>query len=283
MKWMLKKLPAFLFLSAAALTIWFPVLFLAGGSIMGNLELSTRLAPVFQKKEGFAFWHILPRFPTGVSYLELLLDSPSFFVMFWNSVKIAVFPLLGQLVTAVPAAWWFSRHNSPFAKALYNLYLTLMLMPFQVTMVSDYLVLRQLHLLDTLQGIIFPVLFSTFPVFILYRFFCSIPKEVIESAQIDGASPFQVFFYIGLPLGKTGIGAALVLGFLEYWNLLEQPMAFLKTKYLWPLSLWMPRITDGKIGLALAASVMILLPAALVFLCGQDDLEQGMAMAGLKE
>ncbi len=60
-------------------------------------------------------------------------------------------------------------------------------------------------------------------------------------------------------------------------------MAFLKTKYLWPLSLWMPRITDGKIGLALAASVMILLPAALVFLCGQDDLEQGMAMAGLKE
>ena len=59
------KLPAFLFLSAAALTIWFPVLFLAGGSIMGNLELSTRLAPVFQKKEGFVFWHILPRFPTG--------------------------------------------------------------------------------------------------------------------------------------------------------------------------------------------------------------------------
>lgn len=75
----------------------------------------------------------------------------------------------------------------------------------------------------------------------------------------------------------------MVLGFLEYWNLIEQPLTFLKTKSLWPLSLWLPRVSSGKIGLAMAASVTILFPALLVFLCGQTELEQGIAAAGLKE
>lgn len=284
MKWMLKKLPAFLFLSAAALTIWFPVLFLAGGSIMGNLELSTRLAPVFQKKEGFAFWHILPRFPTGVSYLELLLDSPSFFVMFWNSVKITFGVLVGQFLVGTMAAWGFAKYKFPGKKGFFLIYMILMLMPFQVLMLSDYLVLDWMKLTDHLWGIILPGVFSTFPVFIMYRFFTEIPDSLIESAKLDGARDWQLFCHIALPIGSSGIISAMVLGFLEYWSLIEQPLTFLKDKSLFPLSIFLPDITAiSKSGIAFVASVITFFPALLVFLGGQEYLEQGIMAGAVKE
>lgn len=283
MKYVLKRFSLLLLLTLVALSIWFPLAFLAGGSLMGDAELSRRLAPVLTGGEGYAFWSLLPRFPTLSSYVELLLDSPEFFVMFWNSARMAFLPLAGQLVTAVPAAWWFARRNGRGSRALYALYIVLMLMPFQVTMVSNYLVLDKLRFLDTQWSIILPAMFSTFPVFILYSFFRAIPREVVEAAEIDGAGAWRIFWRIALPIGKTGVASAMVLGFLEYWNLIEQPLTFLKTKSLWPLSLWLPRVSSGKIGLAMAASVTILLPALLVFLCGQIELEQGIAAAGLKE
>lgn len=158
-----------------------------------------------------------------------------------------------------------------------------MLMPFQVTMMPTYLVLDRLNLLDTLTGIILPAAFSTFPVFIMYRFFRGIPQALIESAELDGAGSFRIFWSIGLPLGAGGVMSAVVLGFLDCWNLIEPPMTYLKTKALWPLSLYLPQVVTGRAGLALAASVVALIPAILVFLYGQSYLEQGIIAAGIKE
>ena len=266
-----------------SLVVWLPLVFLAAGSLMDSLELSRRLSPVLSGAEGYASWSLLPRFPTAASYVELLLDSPGFFVMFWNSVKLACGALLGQLLVAVPAAWWFAWHRGRVGRGLFTVYIVLMLMPFQVTMVSSYLVLSATGLLDTLWAVILPAAFSTFPVFIVYRFFTAIPGAILESAQIDGANSFQAFWHIGLPLGKAGIASAMVLGFLECWSMIEQPMTFLSDKSRWPLSLYLPQITSGKAGLALAASVVTLLPAILVFLYGQSYLQQGITAAGVKE
>lgn len=263
--------------------VWLPLLFLAGGSLMGEGELAGYLSPVLSGGTGTATWRLLPSYPTLRPYVELLLDSPAFFVMFWNSAKLSVLTLAGQLLVAAPAAWWFARTGSKLSRRLFTVYIVLMLMPFQVTMVSNYLVLERLSLLDTHWSVILPGVFSTFPVFLIYRFMKDIPQEIVEAAQIDGAGAFQVFVRIALPIGRAGIAAAMVLGFLECWNLIEQPMTFLKTKTLWPLSLFLPRITADKAGLALAASVVTLLPSALVFLYGQSYLEQGITAAGVKE
>lgn len=156
--------------------------------------------------------------------------------------------------------------SSPCKNLLFTLYIVLMLMPFQVTMMPTYLVLDRLNLLDTLTGIILPAAFSTFPVFIMYRFFRGIPQALIESAELDGAGSFRIFWSIGLPLGAGGVMSAVVLGFLDCWNLIEPPMTYLKTKALWPLSLYLPQVVTGRAGLALAASVVALIPAILVFL-----------------
>ena len=113
--------------------------------------------------------------------------------MFWNSVKIVFLSVGGQLIVGIPAAWGFARYKFPFKKVLFTIYIVVMLMPFQVTMLSSYLVLDKLHLLNTHGSIILPAIFSTFSVFIMYRFFCNIPESIIESARIDGASEFYYF------------------------------------------------------------------------------------------
>lgn len=279
----LKKGVLLLFLTVLSIAVWFPLVFLLGGSFMGTAEVLQKLGPVLGDVKGFASWSLLPQYPTLRPYVELLLDSPQFFVMFWNSVRLTVGVLLGQVIVGVPAAWGFARYDFPGKGALFTLYIVLMLMPFQVTMVSNYLVLNRFSLLDTHLGIILPAVFSTFPVFIMYRFFRGIPRPLIESARLDGASEWQIFWHIGLPLGSGGVMSALVLGFLECWSMIEQPMTFLKDRSLWPLSLYLPDIAADRAGLALAASVTALIPAILVFLYGQTYLEQGIIAAGVKE
>lgn len=279
----MKKYIPIAFVSILALIVWLPLWMLFSGSFMPLDEIRAGFGPVLAGKSGLANWPLIPKYPTLMPYVELLLDSPEFFAMFWNSVKIVVPILIGQVCFGMPAAWAFARFRFPFKKTIFTMYIALMLMPFQVTMVPNYLVLDKLQLLDTRLAIILPAIFSTFPVFIMYRFFRSIPEAMIEAIQIDGAGHFKTFFYIGLPLGAPGIVSALVLGFLEYWNMIEQPLTFLQNKSLWPLSLYLPNIAIDKLGVSIVASVIMLIPALLVFLWGQNDLEAGIRVAGLKE
>jgi len=280
---MTKRILFGLLMAVAAVVIWLPIWMLLMGSISSAGELSAALGPVLGGKEGAAAWPLLPRYPTLRHYVELLLDTPEFFTMFWNSCKL-VFPvLLGQLAVGAPAAWALARLRFPGRRAVFLLYIALLLLPFQVTMVSNYLVLNRLALLDTRWSVILPGIFSTFPILIMLRFFRAIPNSLLEAAALDGAGSLRTFLSVGLPLGAPGILSAVVLGFLEYWSLLEQPLAFFRDKTLWPLSLYLPDITADKAGVSVAASIIMLLPAALIFLFGQNYLEQGIQTAGLKE
>ena len=114
-----------LLLLVLAVIICFPVVFLIVGSLMGTDELNHYLGAVLGKADGFASWALLPTYPTFKAYVQLLLDSPEFFVMFWNSVKMTGAILLGQIVTGVPAAWGFARLDIPGKKVLFNLYIEL--------------------------------------------------------------------------------------------------------------------------------------------------------------
>ena len=279
----MKKAISIFILSFFALLGISPILFLAAGTFMGNQEIMDSIGPVMQDQKGYASWKLFPAFPTMKNAVQLFLDSPEFFQMFWNSVKITGGILVGQLLFGTPAAWGLARYSFRGKKFIYLLYIAMMMMPFQVTMLSEYLVLDQMHLLDTSASIILPGIFSTFSVFIMYRFFCGIPESILEAARIDGAGDLQIFFRIGFPLGAAGIISALVLSFLECWNMIEQPMTFLSKKNLWPLSLFLPKVDSGNAGVSLCASLVALLPAVFVFLAGQDYLEQGIASSAVKE
>ncbi len=260
-----------------------PILFLLSGSVMSRYELMESLGPLTAGSGQMITWKLFPRYPTFQHYVRILFQTPQFFIVFWNSMKIVVLILAGQLLTAVPAAWAFAVYPFRFRKPLFTLYIVLMLMPFQVTMLSSYLVLDHLKLLNTHGAIILPAVFSTFPVFLIYRGFCDLPKGLIEAARIDGAGEWTIFWRIGLPLASGGILSAMVLGFLEYWNLIEQPMAFLEEQSLWPLSLYLPEISMDQAGYSFVASVITLIPAVFVFLSGREYLEQGIVASALKE
>lgn len=274
---------AYLPLFALAAVICFPVFFAASGVFMQQWELEQYLGPVLGGAEGLAGWPFLPHAPTLQALVELLIDSPQFFVMFWNSLKISLCILAGQTLFGVPMAWGLARFEFPGKKGILLLCIVLMLMPFQVLMLPQYLTLSRFGLLDTHAAVILPAVFSTFPVFIMYRFFCGIPEAILEAARIDGAGNLQIFVRIGIPLGAAGIVSSGILGFLESWNMIEQPMTFLKTRSLWPLSLFLPEIGLEEVGMGFAAAFMMLLPALLLFLSGQEYLEQGITAAALKE
>lgn len=261
----------------------FPLIFMIGNSFMSLEEIQSSYGAVLENGNGTILLQLFPQFPTLRAYVELLLDAPDFFVMFWNSCR-QVFPiLLGQVLIGMPAAWAFARYRFRGRKCLFLIYTILMVMPFQVTMVSNYLVLSKLHLMDSHLALVLPGIFSTFPVFIMEKFFRAIPEAMLEVARVDGAGAFQIFWKIGLPLGFPGVMASLILNFLEYWNAIEAPMTFLKTKSKLPLSLYLPEITSDQLSVAFAASVVMMTPAILGFLWGREYLQQGIAASGLKE
>ena len=270
-------------LTILAMLVWWALWFMASGSLMSLEELNATVGPTLTGSEGRSVWPLLPSWPTLRPIAELLLDTPAFFVMFWNTFAMTVASVLGQLLIGAPAAWALSRFRFRGRKLLLTVYIILMLMPFQVTMAPNYLVIDRLGLMDTLWAVILPFTFSAFPVFIMAKGFDAAPRALLEAASIDGAGHFRTFVSIGLPLGTPGILSAMVLGFLECWSAVEQPMTFLRNQALWPLSLYLPRIAAEKLGLAMAASLLMLAPAALIFLFGQKYLELGIQSVGIKE
>lgn len=260
-----------------------PLFFLFCGGLMGNGEINEYLKPFIYHMDGYAGWRLFPLYPTLRNYVKLFLDSPEFFRMFWNTMAVTAGILSGQFLFGLPAAWGLARYPVPAKKVFYMLCIVLMMLPFQVTMLSEYLVLNRLGMLDTLWSIILPGVFSTFSVFLMYRFFCGIPEELLESARIDGAGELQIFFMLGVPLGASGILSALVLQFLECFNMIEQPLVFLKEKSRWPLSLYLPEIDEKQMGFALCCSFVALVPPLLVFCMGQQYLEAGIMAGAVKE
>lgn len=291
----MKRWIALIILALLSLLIWLPVWIMLTGSLMGKTEIEESIKPVMElaedgntgssmnTSEQYASWHMIPQYPTLKPYVELLLDSPHFFAMFWNSCIQVIPGVLGQLLIAVPAAWAFARYQFPGKRGVFLIYIILMIMPFQVTMVSGYLVLDRFHMMHTHLAIIVPAAFSTFPVFIMTKFFKGIPDTLMEAARMDGASERQIFSHIGIPLGASGIVSAVVLGFLEGWNAIEQPLTFLSKQSLWPLSLYLPSISKERVGVAFVASVIVMIPSVLIFLYGQQYLEQGIVASGIKE
>ena len=261
----------------------FPLFLMFTNSFLGVQEIKEAYGAVLGEDIGNVAIRLVPQYMTLRSYVELLLDSPDFFVMFWNSCR-QVFPILaGQILIGMPAAWAFARFRFGGRRILFFLYMLLMIMPFQVTMVSNYIVLSKLSLMDTHLALIVPGIFSTFPVFIMEKFFKAIPEAVLDAAKVDGAGALQIFMKIGIPLGIPGIMSSSILCFLEYWNAIEAPMTFLKTKSKLPLSLYLPDITTEQLSVSFTTSVVMMIPAILIFALGRDYLQQGIEASGLKE
>lgn len=269
-------------LMIGTLPTWYLFLIFVAGTFMSVDELRDVAEGVFFRGKEVMTPFLFPKYPTGRHLIELLLDTLGFYVTYWNAFFQTIVTVVIQIVVSTLASWAFARYDFCGKKVMYFLYLLLMLLPFQVMMPVEYIVLEHLELMNTVWAVILPSGFATSSVIIITSFFKSIPEEMIEAAKLDGAGSGTIFWKIGVPIGKGGIISAILLGFLEQFNAVERPMNFLKDKALWPLSIYLPNIIEEKMSVSFAAAFIGMIPCLLIFLMGQEYLEQGITAGALK-
>ncbi len=278
------------FIIAAVFAVLFltPIVLTITNSFMAESEINANYGQIFAKNEsgGKVFisekinLKFIPDMVSFTQYATVLLKSPEYLLKFWNSM-ILVVPIVGfQLLVAALAAYGFSRYRGKLREIIFFAYIILMLMPYQVTLVPNYLVSDWLNLLDTRWAIWLPGIFSPFAVFLLTKYMRRIPFGVIEAAEIDGAGELQIFTSISMPLCKSALCSAAILVFIDYWNMVEQPLILLGDTEMHPLSVFLSKINTGELGLAFAVATIYMVPSLLVFLYGEDYLVEGITYQG---
>lgn len=224
---------------------------------------------------------LIPDQISGAQYKTFLL-SPAYLQKFWNSLLYVVPITVFQVLVAALAAYGFSRCGGKLRSVIFFSYVVLMLMPYQVTLVPNYLVSKWLGIYDTAWAIVLPGVFAPFGVYLLTRFMRRIPRAYVEAAQLDGASEWIIFTRIYLPQCKSALYSVALLVFFDYWNMVEQPMVLLETEEKLPLSIFLSTINQEEAGVAFAAAVIYMIPCLLLFLHGEEHLEEGIVTGGMK-
>ena len=181
---------------------------------------------------------------------------------------------------AVLAAYGLSLHRFPGRNALLFLYTLLMLLPFQATVVAQYLTLRALGLLDTPAAIILPCAFGAFGAFLLTQFMRGLDGEILEAARLDGAGWGKILLHIVCPLCKPAILSLVTLQAISCWSMVDQPVVFLRSEALLPLSQRLSGQTFG--GAAFAAGILYAVVPMLLYLCCQKALEEGISLTSIQ-
>jgi multiple sugar transport system permease protein len=212
----------------------------------------------------------------------------SFWVYLRNSLIIATFAIIGTLLSNAPVAYAFARIRFPGRDALFVLVLTTMMLPFQVTMIPLYMLFNEyLHWGDTFLPLIVPTFFANaWDVFLLRQFFRTIPEEMCDAARVDGASEWQIFTRIVLPLSVPVLAAITVFTFLWAWNDFTGPLLFLHSARNFTMALGLQDF-QGQHTMVwnqlMAASVMFTIPIIIAFFFAQKTFIQGIKLTGMKE
>ena len=281
---------ALLFLLAliAAILFILPTVLTISNSFMTEKEITANYGAMIDsassdKKTYIAEELNLKFIPDKVSlqqYISVLFKSPDYLIKFWNSVILVVPITVFQILLAAATAYGFSRFRGKIREIIFFAYIILMLMPYQVTLVPNYLVSDWIGILGTRWAIILPGIFSPFAVYLLTKVMRRIPTAYFEAARLDGAGEFQIFTQICLPLCRSAMLSVGLLVFIDYWNMVEQPLILLDSEDQYPLSVFLSQINTGDVGLAFAVAVVYMIPALLLFLYGEEYLVEGITYSG---
>ena len=272
-----------------ALMFLLPTVLTISNSFMTQSEISANYGKVFSNVAGSdgktyisdqVNLKFIPDKVTFSQYVTVLLRSPDYLLKFWNSVILVVPIVLAQLAVASITAYGFTRWRGKVRSFLFFFYVILMLMPTQVTLVPNYLVSDWVGILNTRWAIILPGAFAPFSVFLLTKSMRRIPVSLIEAAKLDGSSEWQIFKDICLPQCRSALYSIAILVFIDYWNMVEQPIILLPDAEKQPLSVYLSTINSSEVGLAFAIATIYMVPSLLLFLHGEDYLVEGIAHQG---
>lgn len=275
-----KQMLSGLFLCLFALAAVFPVLYMLSHSLK-----SEEMITYIYSQSHISIWEKVFVKPFCIhlgQYYRIFFRTPEFLYLFWNSFLIAAVTVFLQTIIAILAAYGFSKLKFIGSETLFFAYIVIMLMPFQVTLVPNYLVLNKLKLLDTYTSLILPGAFGTFGVFFLKQFMESIDAAFTEEARLLGAGELQIIKHVMVPMCKPIIVSVAVLLFIDYWNMIEQPLVFITSKEKYPLSVYLSSITGKNIGIGFACSVLYMILPIFLILYAENDLSDQLKLKSLK-
>ena len=228
----------------------------------------------------------IPKVPTFANYVKVWGASVPFYLFFLNSIKVTVWCVVGEVCTSALAAYAFAKIKFRFREFFFWLYVATLIFPGQMMLIPRFVLFRLTGLYNTHWALILPGMFTAFGTFMLRQFFLTIPDELSESAKIDGANHFTIFYRIVLPLSFAAISALVIFKFVGSWNDYESPLIYIRDRKLATIPLGLMFFRDdnaSQYGAIMAASVCALIPIFAVFLAFQKQFVAGIATSGMKE
>jgi len=270
---MRKKGLLYILLSLAALTMIVPLLWMISTSLKSN-QYILKMPP-----------RIIPEEPTLDSYKQLFDLFPMLRMLF-NSITVAVVVVGGQIITSLMAAYAFARMRFKGREFLFLIFIATMMVPFQVTITPLFITMRYFGWLNTYLGLIIPTLHTAFGTFQLRQALLTIPKELEESAFMDGANHFLVFSRIIVPLAKPAIATLCVLAFMSSWNSFLWPLIVTRSEEMMTLPVGLSALHgryETKWNMVMSGSVVSIIPIVIVFIFSQRYFVQGISRSGIKD
>ena len=257
-------------LLAGAIVVSLPFIYMVVSSLETNGQIG-QLTPQF-----------VPNPVQWGNYAQVWQQLPvgRFFV---NSLVVAVSVTVGQVVTASMAAYAFARLRFPGRSVLFAAYLATLIVPFQVTLIPNYILIRLLGWHNTYQGMIAPFISSVFSTFLLRQFFLTIPADLEEAAVLDGAGHWTIYTRVILPLARPALAAVVIFAFLGAWNNFLWPLVVVDSESLKTLPLGIVEF-EGQFtvqwNLLMAGASLSLIPVLVVYVLAQRWIVEGIALTG---
>ena len=272
-KQLIVKIVAHLVLHLGAITMLVPFIWMLSSSVKSLGEVFVFPPTLFGEK---IVWENYTKISSRFDYLAYFL----------NSVKVSAWVVIFQVFTSATAGYVFAKLNFKGRDRIFTLYLATMMIPFHVTVITNFLQMSMYGLVNTLWSLMLPASVSAFGTFLMRQFFVTVPNELIEAAKIDGCNPFKTFLQICFPMAKPTIATLSIFCFMNVWNDYFTPLIYINDsrKYTLPLGLASMKgmySTDWPV--LMASSVISVLPVLIAFLFAQDAFVKGVMMTGMKE
>ena len=228
----------------------------------------------------------IPENPRWSNYVEAWEVAP-FANFYWNSFYITTLIVIGQLFTSSMSGFAFARLRFPGRDKLFLLYLASLMIPAQVIMIPIFLMVKELGWVNSHLSLIVPSLATPFGTFLFRQFFLGIPEELVDSAKLDGCSPFGVYWRIFLPLAKPALATLAIFTALNTWNSFLWPLILIRSPELYTVTQGIGLIRGMiqwrvALELVMAGTVTALIPIVIVFVFAQRYFIEGVTLSGLK-
>ena len=213
-------------------------------------------------------------------YYQVFLAESQYLFRFWKSVGLCLCIAIGQAAVSAPAAYGFAKYRFPGKNILFFILMILMILPLQVTLIPNYIILEKAGLLNTYASLALPAIILPLGTFILTHSFRALSNSVIEAARLDGCSLPGLLVRVVLPMSKNALICVFLLSFLDAWNMVEQPITYLKDFADYPIAVALASVPPGDPTVLLTACVLVTLPPLFLFAFFNRELTEGIALGG---